>query len=61
MFRYTYFLLLIGCVKFGPVHSKHDQLIMKLEQANTDEYAQRCAPYELALAVSQKEFAEEIA
>ena len=56
--RSVWFLLLTGCVKFGPVHTKHNDLIVKMEQANVDKYAQKCAPYEFALAVSQIEFAE---
>jgi outer membrane protein OmpA-like peptidoglycan-associated protein len=51
-------LLLMGCVKFGPIQSKHDDLIKRFEQANVDDYAQKCAPNDFALAVSQKEFAE---
>ena len=52
------FILLSGCLKYGPIHTKHNQLITHIEESMVDDYAKKCAPKEFALANAQKEFAE---
>ena len=58
MLRFVGVLLCFGCVKYGPIQSKHQQLETRFYDANVDQYSQQCAPKEFAIAVSQKEFAE---
>lgn len=52
------FWLAISCVKYGPIQVPHKSLITALEKAESDEWVRKCAPQELALAVSHKQFAE---
>ena len=52
------FLFLISCLKYGPIHTKHKELITFIEDSMVDDYAKKCAPKEFALANAQKEFAE---
>ena len=37
-------LFLTGCLKYGPVQTKYDDVDNKLLDANVDIYAQKCAP-----------------
>jgi len=53
-----FFFLITGCLKYGPVHTKHKNLIKEIEAAQVDDYAKKCAPKEYAIATSHKEFAE---
>ena len=52
------FALIAACVKPGPLQPWHDALLKDLERAAIDEWAERCAPRELALARSNNAFAE---
>lgn len=51
-------LFLTGCLKYGPVQTKYDDVDKKLLDANVDVYALQCAPEEYAIGISQKEFAD---
>ncbi len=52
-------LLALGaCKKTGPLDQYHAALLGDLEQANVDDWAEQCAPRELAIAQSQRDFAE---
>ena len=50
--------LALSCVKYGPVQSQHKDLIASLDRAEADEWTRKCAPKEMALAASHKQFAE---
>ena len=52
------FLSLFACLKYGPVQYLHDDLLVKLEKAESDPWTKICAPKEMALAGTNKEFAE---
>ena len=52
------FFLALSCVKYGPVQAQHKHLISSLETASADEWTIKCAPKEMALAASHKQFAE---
>ena len=59
--RYLLFLWSLGCAKYGPVQYQHKVLGESLEQAlggDLKEWSKTCAPRQLALAISHKEFAE---
>ncbi len=49
---------LLACVKYGPVQVQHSQLEMQLVIAEQDPWTKNCAPYQMASAISHKEFAE---
>lgn len=52
------FLSLISCLKYGPVQSLHSKLVVKIELAEKDPWTKECAPKEMALAQTNREFAE---
>lgn len=49
---------LAGCVKVGPIVDHHDEIDAGIQQALIDEWAETCAPRELALAQSNFTFAK---
>ena len=49
---------LTGCMKMGPIVDYHDELESGLQDALVDEWAETCAPRELALAQSHFTFAK---
>ena len=57
MNRFLLLMGLTGCVKMGPLVDYHDEIDAGIRQAMLDEWAERCAPRELALAQSHFEFA----
>ena len=52
------FLSLFACLKYGPVQYLHGDVLVKLETAEKDPWTKICAPEEMALAGTNKEFAE---
>ena len=51
-------LAVLGCAKYGPVQNSHAQLEVDLAKAQSDPWTTTCAPEEMALATSNKAFAE---
>ncbi len=51
-------VLLVGCVKPGPLVDIHDEVAGNIERALEDPWARNCAPEELAMAQSNQLFAE---
>ena len=51
-------LSLVGCATIGPIGQMHADVVNGLTQADVDEWAEQCAPRELALARSHSAFAE---
>ena len=50
--------LVMACVKYGPVYTQHQNLLDQIDVSERDEWAKTCAPKEVALAYSHREFAE---
>lgn len=50
--------LLVGCAKYGPVQTMHAQLEVELGKAEADPWTKTCAPEEMALAITNNEFAQ---
>ncbi|MFT5679849.1 MAG: outer membrane protein OmpA-like peptidoglycan-associated protein [Myxococcota bacterium] len=50
--------LLSGCVKVGDLADYHQEVDAGIQEAAVDQWAQECAPRELALAQSNQAFAE---
>ncbi len=50
--------LLPSCKKAGPLREYHEEVLTGLKQSDADEWAEKCAPRELALARSHQAFAE---
>ena len=51
-----YFIM--ACVKYGPVYTQHQNLLDQIDVSEKDEWAKTCAPEEVAMAYSHREFAE---
>lgn len=58
MSRTLLLLGLSGCAKMGPIVDYHDEIEDGIRQAMVDEWAETCAPRELALAQSNFTFAK---
>lgn len=54
----TLLLVTAGCARPGPLQEYYAELKADFDKANIDEWAKECAPRELALAETNREFAE---
>lgn len=50
--------ILLACVKYGPVHQLHQDLLSQINDAEVDQWAKTCAPQQLGIAYANREFAE---